>query len=171
MLQEFADWLSRTSISALFTDTTRFDMWLIVPLSQTIHTLAVGFVMIAVGVLNLRMLGVCATGQPYARLNSQLIPWVWVALIALFVTGAAQTIAEPTREIMNNVFRLKVIMLLAVISITYYFSSRVKADPDYWEQSDGRQSLGRMLAVVALTLWLGIAVAGRLIAYVGAIET
>jgi hypothetical protein len=171
MLQEFADWLSHTSLSALFTDTNRFEMWLLVPVSQTVHTLAIGFVLIAVGVLNLRMLGVVATGQSYAKLSNQLMPYVWVSLVALLVTGVLQTIAEPSREIMNTLFRLKVIGLITVIAITYVFSARVKSDPTYWEQSGSHQSLGRVLAAIALALWIGIAVAGRLIAYMGTIES
>lgn len=171
MLEEFANWLSRTEISQLFTDTNRFEMWLLVPLSQTIHTVALGFVLIAVGVLNLRMLGVVATGQPYAKLSNQLTPWIWIGLAACLITGILQTVAEPSREIMNNLFRLKVIGLLIVIAITYVFAARVKNDPMYWEQSDRRHLTGKMLAALALALWVGIATAGRLIAYMGAIES
>jgi uncharacterized membrane protein len=171
MLQEFADWLSRTELSQLFTDTNRFEMWLLVPLSQTIHTVALGFVLIAVGVLNLRMLGVVATGQSYAKLSNQLVPWVWVGLIACLITGILQTIAEPGREIMNTIFRLKVIGLFIVVAITYVFAARVKHNPMYWEESDGRQAAGKLLAALALVLWLAIAAGGRLIAYMGAIES
>lgn len=171
MLQEFAEWLSRTELSQLFTDTNRFEMWLVVPLSQTIHTLALGFVLIAVGVLNLRMLGVVATGQPYAKLSNQLVPWVWVGLAACLVTGVLQTIAEPTREIMNLYFRLKLLGLVFVITVTYVFATRVKDNPMYWEQSESRHVTAKVLAAAALAVWVGIAVAGRWIAYFGNIES
>jgi uncharacterized membrane protein len=171
MLEEFAQWLSRTELSQLFTDTNRFEMWLLVPLSQTIHTLALGFVLIAAGVLNLRMLGVVATGQPYAKLSNQLVPWIWVSLVACLITGILQTIAEPSREIMNLYFRLKIIALFIVITITYVFAARVKSDPMYWEASGSRHATAKILAAAALVMWLGIAVAGRWIAYFGTIET
>jgi outer membrane protein W len=171
MLREFAEWLSRTELSQLFTDTNRFEMWLLIPLSQTIHTLALGFVLIAAGVLNLRMLGVVATGQPYAKLSNQLVPWVWAGLAACLVTGLLQTIAEPSREIMNLYFRLKLIGLVFVVTVTYVFAARVKNDPMYWELSESRHATAKVLAAVALAVWVGIAVAGRWIAYFGGIES
>lgn len=171
MIQNFADWISRTELSQLFTDTNRFEMWLLVPLSQTIHTLALGFVLIAASTLNLRILGVVATGQPYAKLSNQLVPWIWVGLTACLITGILQTIAEPAREMMNLYFRLKIVALVAVVAITYVIAARVKADPLYWEQSESRHTTAKVLAAAALAMWIGIAVAGRWIAYFGNIES
>ena len=165
MLQQLSDWLGSTYLSAVLTDTTRLSNWLIIPISQSVHILAVAIVMISVGVLNLRMLGVGGTRQTFAQLASQLIPWVWGGLIVLFLTGVLQTVAEPGRELLNIGFQLKMILLLASVAITIFYEKSVKSDPNYWEHSPERRSMGRFLAVVSIVFWVGIAAFGRLIAY------
>jgi len=98
------------------------------------------------------------------------VPWIWAALVILFITGTVQTIAEPTREIMNTNFRAKMVMLMITVAITVVYHVQIKKDPNYWERSQERQNLARVLATVSLVLWVGIAAAGRMIAYAGAIE-
>lgn len=170
MLQDLSDWLEQTQLHTIFADTTHLATWLIIPISQTVHILGVAIVMIAVGMLNLQLLGIRVTRQSFAELSARWMPWIWVALAVLFITGAVQTIAEPTRELMNNTFRIKVVMLAIVVLITVVYRAQTKKDPGYWERSEERQGLARSLASVSLILWLGIVAAGRLIAYVGAIE-
>ena len=170
MLQELSDWLTQTPLNTLFSDTTRIETWLIIPISQTIHILGVGIVMIAVGMLNLHLLGVHVTKQSFADLSARWMPWIWSAMVVLFITGAVQTIAEPTRELMNNTFRIKLVMLLIAVAITVLYRVQVKKDVKYWEQPGERRTLAYALASLSLVLWLGIVAAGRLIAYVGAIE-
>jgi hypothetical protein len=170
MLQDLSDWLEQTALHTLFADTTRLETWLIIPLSQTIHILGVAIVMTAIGMLNLQLLGVRVTKQSFAELSAAWMPWMWSAVAVLFVTGAVQTVAEPTRELMNNTFRIKIVMLLIAVAITVFCRVQVRKDLKYWERSGDRRATAFALATLSLVLWLGIVAAGRLIAYVGAIE-
>ncbi len=164
MFQGFTDWLSQTSLNAFLSDTTNFWTWLIIPISQSVHIISVAIVMMAVGLLNLRLLGVTGTRQTFAQLTRHLMPWFWGALIALFLTGTLQTIAEPQRELLNVGFRTKMVMLLITVVITMYYESTIKKDPNYWNSPDHR-AMANVLASVSLVLWIGIAAAGRMIAY------
>jgi len=166
MIEQFTQWLSQTSLNAMLSDTTHLSTWLIIPLSQSIHILSVAVVMISVGVLNLNLLGIAGRRQGFAQLAKHLIPWIWGALIVLFLTGAVQTIAEPTRELLNLTFRVKMVMLLVTAAITLIYQISIKKDPRYWELSPQRRQTGRLLATISLVLWVGIAAAGRLIAYI-----
>lgn len=168
MLQELSDWLAHSQLNTLFSDTTRLETWLIIPLSQSLHILGIAIVMIAVGMLNLQLLGFRVTRQSFAEHTARWMPWIWTGMAILLVTGLVQTIAEPTREIMNYTFRIKMIMLAIVLAITVAYRWQVKKDPNYW--SGERQTLARSLASLSLVLWLGIVAAGRLVAYVGGIE-
>jgi len=170
MLQALSDWLTQTPLHEVFSDTTRLETWLIIPISQTVHILGVAIVMIAIGMLNLRLLGVRVTRQSFANLSARWMPWIWSAMVVLFITGAVQTIAEPTRELMNYTFRIKIVMLLVAVAITVFYRAQVKKDAKYWERSGERRTLAYALASVSLVLWLGIVAAGRLIAYVGRID-
>jgi len=170
MLQEFSDWLSQSSLTALFSDTTLIETWLIIPVSQSLHILGVAIIMISVGMLNLQLLGIGVSRQNFGKLCGQLVPWIWAALALLFITGVVQTIAEPTRELMNITFRTKMVMLAITIAITALYQVQVRKDSKYWENSPEHRNLGRVLASVSLVLWVGILAAGRVIAYFGAIE-
>lgn len=165
MLEGFTEWLGATQLSLVFSDTTQMKTWLIVPVSQSIHILCVTVVMLSVAMLNLRLLGTAGTRLSFAQLASSLLPWIWAALIGLFVTGVVQTIAEPGRELLNIGFRTKMAMLLITVAITLYYEHTLKQDPKYWEVTPERRRLGKTLAAVSLVLWFGIAAAGRLIAY------
>jgi hypothetical protein len=126
--------------------------------------------MTAVGMLNLQLLGVRVTKQSFAEFSAGWMPWIWAAMAALLLTGVVQTIAEPTRELMNNTFRIKIIMLVIAVAITVLYRAQVKKDPGYWQRSGERRTAAYALASLSLVLWLGIVAAGRLIAYVGAID-
>jgi len=165
MLEGFNAWLELTPLTALFSDTTRFETWLIIPVSQCIHLLSIAVLLISAGTLNLKLLGLTGRGQSFAQLASDLLPWIWTSLIILFLTGTVQTIAEPGRELLNVGFRTKMVLLAMAVAITLIFETTVKRDPRYWEHSPQRRKMGRLLATVSLVLWIGIAAAGRLIAY------
>jgi hypothetical protein len=166
MLEQFSDWLLQTELKAFLSDTTHVWTWMIIPMSQTIHIVSVAFLMISVAILNVRLLGFGGRRQSFAQLLSSLMPWIWVALAALLVTGTIQTIAEPARELMSNTFRLKMVLLAIVVAITIVYKRAVAGNPRYWDESPERRRIARVLASFSLVLWLGIAAAGRLIAYV-----
>jgi len=165
MLEGFTEWLSLSRTTAIFSDTTSFWTWLIIPISQCVHIICVAIVMISVGMLNLRLLGIGGMRQSFAELARDLMPWIWGALTLLFITGTIQTVAEPGRELLNVGFRTKMVLLAATVAITLVYERTVKKDPHYWEHSPERRKMAQVLATLSLVFWIGIAAAGRLIAY------
>lgn len=166
MFDQLSQWLTQTQFSAFLADTTHLSTWLIIPVSQCVHILAVAIVLLSVAVLNLHLLGIGGTRQTFAQLARQLLPWVWGALFVLFLTGTLQTIAEPGRELLNIGFRVKMLMLVVSATITLIYQITIRKDPNYWELSPQRRQTGRLLAMASLVLWVGVAALGRLIAYV-----
>ena len=164
MMQIFSNWLVETWLSHLFAD----HIWTVV-ISQTVHIIGVAVVMISVAIINLRILGVAGRSQSIASVTSQFTPWVWWAMLALLITGTLQTLAEPGREIMNMTFRIKLLLLIAVCGITYYYSKALRTDPHFWDVQGAHRTLGMTLASLSIVFWVGIVVCGRLVAYVGAI--
>ena len=164
MLQAFSNWLVETWVSHLFADR----IWTVV-MSQTIHIIGVAIVMMSVAIINLRILGVAGRSQSVAATVSHLVPWVWWAMLALLLTGVLQTFAEPSREIMNWTMRFKVLMLITVSGITYFYTRALRSDPHFWDIEGAHRTLGVSLACLSIVLWVGIVICGRLIAYVGAI--
>jgi uncharacterized membrane protein len=155
----------------MLSDTTHLETWLIIPLSQTIHILSVAVVMISIGVLNVRLLGFGNSRQSFGRLTTQLTPWIWSGLGILLITGLLQTLAEPSRELLNSTFQLKMALLVIAVAITISYRVTTSKAPNYWDVSPDRRRMARLLASTSLVLWLCILSAGRLIAYFGAFES
>jgi hypothetical protein len=58
-------------------------------------------------------------------------------------------------------------LLGAAILVTLAFQHTVRRNAGFWDLSPARRGLARLTALISLSLWLSIAVCGRLIAYVG----
>jgi cbb3-type cytochrome oxidase subunit 1 len=161
MIKRFCDWLANTSLSQQFSSTDWF-----VPTIQTIHILAVSAAIVMFAMLNVRLLGITRRDLPLAELAGTFVPWIWHALLVLLATGILLTITEPARELLNNAFRLKMLLILALVILTAVLRSTLLRDPGFWTRSKRRQHLGQSLAIVSLILCVSIVSCGRLIAYV-----
>jgi hypothetical protein len=93
------------------------------------------------------------------------IPLIWASLLVLFVTGTLLIVTEPARELLNNVFRVKMLLVITLIASTAILRTTLRRDPTYWDHTARRRIVGRALAVTILILCVGIVAAGRLIAY------
>jgi hypothetical protein len=71
MFRPFADWLSATPLSQLFQNQS----W-VVPTSQSIHIVCVCLVFTSALMINLRLLGVGASGRSISQLTRSLVPWM-----------------------------------------------------------------------------------------------
>ena len=161
MIQKFCDWLASTWISQSFANAGWF-----VPTVQTVHILAIAAVVTMLAMLNFRLLRITRSGPPVHSLAGGYVPWVWRALIVLLISGILLTITEPSRELMNDSFRLKMILVLALVVLTAVLRSTLRKDAGYWSASPGRRRLGSAIALTSLLLCVSIVAAGRLIAYV-----
>jgi hypothetical protein len=161
MMQQFSDWLAATSLSQLFAGMNWF-----VPTVQTLHILSIAVVVTTLGMLDFRLLRLIRSGPPLQTLAGNFIPWTWRALGVLLATGILLIITEPTRELMNDAFRLKMLLVLALVVLTFVFQAANTREPGYWSASSARRRLGGVLGIISLLLCVSIVVAGRLIAYV-----
>jgi uncharacterized membrane protein len=160
-MQAFSDWLAATSLSKLFADLSWF-----VPTVQTIHILAIAAVVTLLSMLNLRLLRITRSGPSLHTLTAGYVPWVWRSLVILLVSGLLLTITEPSRELMNDTFRLKMLLVVVLTVLTVILRSTLRHDPEYWTSTPQRRLLGGAIAAVSLILCVSIVAAGRLIAYV-----
>jgi hypothetical protein len=160
MFRPFADWLSTTRISTLFQD----QLW-VVPTSQSIHIVCVCLVFASAIMINLRLLGVGASGRTISQLTDQVVPWMWRALCVLLFTGVVQTIAEPVRQFVAPVFWAKMMMVIVVALMTAVFARKVRANAARWDAAGTRPSSAKVFAIVSTMLWIAIITCGRFIGY------
>jgi hypothetical protein len=161
VIQEFCDWLSMTGISVAFQSADWF-----VPTVQTVHIISIAVLLTSVYVVSFRLIGVTRGRQPLAVLIAKSTPWVWTTLCVLLGTGILLTITEPARELLNWVFRLKMLMVAALAGILLVVQVRMRRSPDYWTETPARRLVARAIGIAAVLIGAGIVTAGRWIAYV-----
>ncbi|MEO7207401.1 MAG: DUF6644 family protein [Steroidobacteraceae bacterium] len=161
MIQEFCDWLSMTGVSVAFQSANWF-----VPTVQTVHIISIAILLTSVYVVSFRLIGVTRGAQPLSVLIAKSTPWVWTTLCVLLGTGILLTITEPARELLNWVFRLKMLMVVALASILLFVQIRLRRSPEYWTESPARRLAARAIGIAAVIIGAGIVTAGRWIAYV-----
>ncbi len=161
MIQEFCDWLSATNLSVAFQSANWF-----VPTVQTVHIISIAILLTSVYVMSFRLIGVTRGGQSLAIVVAKSTPWVWATLGVLLGTGILLTITEPARELLNWVFRAKMLMVAALAAILWVVQIRLRQSPEYWTESPGRRLAARAIGIGAVLIGAGIVTAGRWIAYV-----
>jgi hypothetical protein len=161
VIEQFCDWLSRTSVSVEFQSANWF-----VPLVQTVHIIAIAILLTSVYVVSFRLIGLTRGTQALATLTAKLTPWIWTALCVLLVSGTLLTITEPARELLNWAFRVKMLMVLALAGMLRVVQLRMRQNPQYWTESPARRHAARAIGIVSVIIGASIVTAGRWIAYV-----
>lgn len=135
------------------------------PMVQTVHLLSLAAVMGSIVLISLRMLGLALPSQSANELTRRLMPWTWWALPFMALSGLVFIFARPVRYLSNPVFGLKFTLLVPAIILALLFHRASVQDAHFWERSLGRRISSKAAAFVCLVLWLGVAMAGRWIAY------
>jgi hypothetical protein len=150
MIENLCNWLAGTTVSVAFQSWGWF-----VPTVQVVHILCVGIVFTAILRLSVLFIARRADSRGAAELWLRLRPSVWTALLVLLLTGTLLTIAEPARELLNWVFRTKMLLVMVLVGLLATLP-----------RLNFQQATGRALGLLLLTVGLALITAGRWIAYV-----
>ena len=156
-LHEISRWLESTPSSEWMQRT----IW-VIPSVQTVHILGICAVMSSIAMLTLRLFGVVGRGWPLPEVSHRFLPWVWGALLVLLLSGATLIVADPERELLNEVFWLKMYVLMGAVLMTALFQFVGSRGNGFW---DRRRLAAAVTAALWLVLWVVTAAAGRWMAY------
>jgi hypothetical protein len=159
-LHAFCQWLSETPLSLTIQNVS----W-IIPSVQTVHIACIAIVISSVFMMDLRLLNLAGRQQPTASYAARFLPWIWYTLPVLLLTGTILIIGEPSRSLENPAFQLKMVLLIGAMIATAILHRPIGREPAYWELTPRHQATAKVVAVISLTLWIGIVFAGRWIAY------
>jgi|SRR5581483_8118061 len=150
----FSRWLESTALSQAIQTTS----WAI-PGIQVIHILCLATLFALALNLSLRVAGRGLVLESSRALAERFVPAMGICLILLLVSGALLILAEPSRTITNQVFYIKMILLVTAIVLTLWLANVARREPEKPSR------LHIALAVLCMLVWTGIIVAGRYIAY------
>ena len=155
----FLVWLEDTALSVLIREAP--SVWGF-PFVLFLHTLGLG---IAAGMsvaLNLWVLG-WAERYPAAPLRGAF-PIVWLGFTIALVSGVLLLIAYPTKALTDPVFYLKLALIGGALAQLGWLRRRL-FDTPFADRAMRPSRSMRLFAGVALALWAGAVLTGRLLAY------
>jgi hypothetical protein len=132
---------------------------------ESVHVLGITLLVGTIALLDLRMLGVVLRGVSVSRIARTVFPLTWSGFVIMFVSGFLLFWAEAAKNYGNPAFRIKLLLLLLVGLNPLIFHTTIYRRVNEWEQLEVSPWRARTAAIASLSLWSGIIVAGRMIAY------
>lgn len=130
------------------------------PLAECVH---IGGFAVSVGTIalvDLRMLNLGLRRETTARLLRYTEPWTLIALVFVVFSGAALFISQSDIYLANQVFPIKMAMLVVAIIFNFTIHRKVASSPT------ASPGLSKLVAILSLLLWVGIVFGGIFIAFV-----
>jgi hypothetical protein len=152
MLLPVFEWLGSLAVSQAINES----LWAFAVI-QAFHLLALAVLLGAVLIVDLRLLG-GLSHQPLGQLARDARPWLIGALVAIVLTGMPQLMSNSMRVYYSDWFWIK--MSLFAVALVFTFTLRHKVT----QLDETRiRPWGPIVGVVSITLWVAIAINGRLI--------
>lgn len=160
-MTEFWYWLEATELAFQVGATWWF------PLIESLHVLSAVFVLGAILMVDLRLMGLAALRYSTNSLLRELLPWCWFAFVSAIITGGLLFIVQASNYVNNTAFIAKLVLLLLAGVNVLVFHWRVLPGI-----GDARQALragsraARINGSLSLLLWCGVILAGRWIGHI-----
>jgi hypothetical protein len=129
-------------------------------IDETFRIMALGMLIGTLVIVDLRLLGLGMRRQSVPQLAGFLAPWTLLGVALMIITAVPLFMSEAIKLSGSSPFFYKMIFL--VCAITLHFTLHRKATASSTRQGSG---LGKLAACLSLICWLGVALAGRAIAF------
>jgi hypothetical protein len=155
-LLQYFQWCYGTPLG----ETIRESTWMF-PVIEAFHLLGLGLTVGAILLVDLRLLGAGLSRQPVAQLAAGAQPWLMGSLTLMFATGIPLFMSESIKCYYSLPFWVKMTSLFLALVFTFTIRRRVTRSG----LAAKSPRLGRVVAVVSLCLWFGVAWGGRWIGF------
>lgn len=136
----------------------RSSPWLF-PVIATVHLFGLVIIGGTALVVNLRLLGFGLSRQPAAQLARDTEPLLLVGIGIMLATGVLLFLCFATKYYYLAPFWVKLASLTVVLLFTFTIHRRVVMD------AERTATAGRLVALISMSLWISVALGGRLIGF------
>lgn len=135
------------------------------PAIESLHVIALTFVVGTIWIVDLRLLGLASTHRPVTRVTSEILPWTWGAFAAAAITGLLLFSSIATRYYDNGPFRYKVLLLaLAGLNMLAFHSMAYKSVAQ-WDDAPSPPAAAKLAGGLSIVFWTAIVAFGRWIGF------
>ena len=148
-----------------FAEAIRIGVWWF-PVVETIHVLAIVFVLGSIARVDLRLIGAISRDRPITHVSSEMLPWTWASFVVAAISGTALFTARAIHYVDTIYFDLKMILMIAAGINMLYFEYVTKKTSMQWDRDARPPGNVRFAGATSLILWLGVVATGRFIGFV-----
>ena len=138
---------------------------IVFPWIESIHVLAITFVVGSSAIVDLKLLGLASRNDTIARMTREVVPWTVAAFGLAAVTGALLFVSAAARYWDNGFFRAKLLLLLAAGLNMLVFHCVTGRDTAKWDVGVQPPTAARVAGGVSLAFWVLIVVCGRWVGF------
>lgn len=160
ILYSLCYWLGNSLLGRSIHDST----WMF-PVIETVHLFGVVILVGSASVLDLRLMGMAFKDYTVSMLAKRFLPWIWAGFAVQVVTGFLLFASEAAKMYGSDVFRAKMLMLVAAGINALVFQLIAYRSVGRWERDPVAPWSARFAGAFSILLWFGIVGAGRWIAY------
>lgn len=131
------------------------------PLLESIHVIAITFLVGSILTVDLRLVGVSALQYPARVIIRELTPWTWAAFVLSLPTGFGMFMTRAAHYAGNPAFRWKLLLLLLAGVNMAVFHLRSARGIEEWGSKERPPGRARAAGVLSLLLWSTAILAGR----------
>jgi hypothetical protein len=102
-------------------------------------------------VLDLRLMGIAAKGEPLPQFARQLRPWLWTGLVMVVISGFFMFAGDAVDFYGADTFRVKLLVVLVAVLFGIFVYSKAAA----WGEQPSIALGAKFLALLSLVLWIG----------------
>jgi hypothetical protein len=132
---------------------------------ETTHVLTLAVFLGMLLIIDLRMLGWTLTSVPASRIAARLDVPMMLGFAVMIITGVLLFYAAPIRTTQSIWFRIKVVLLIAAGINAMLFRRKMHGALHSWDSDPVPPKSVRTAAALSVTLWTGVVITGRCIAY------
>jgi hypothetical protein len=132
---------------------------------ESVHVLGITALFGSIAILDLRMLGLILRRISVTSIARSVFPITWSGFSVMFVSGFLLFWSEAAKNYTNPAFRIKIALLALAGLNPLIFHTSVYRRVHEWEVLEISPWRARAAAIASLTLWSGVIIAGRAIAY------
>jgi len=160
LLLDFAQWMDAQPWSSSLHESFYLFNWL-----ETTHVMTLMLSLGMLVVIDLRMLGWIMPTVPASKIADRLFVPMIIGFSIMVITGVWLFTAIPIRYTQSIWFRIKLILLFAAFINAVLFHRHLKASAGSWDTAPKPPKRTRTAAALSLSLWAGVVICGRFIAY------
>jgi hypothetical protein len=159
-IQTILVWLENTPLAQAIAESP-----VLFPTIESIHVLAITFVVGSIALVDLRLLGLTGRDQKPGRIAADILPWTWGAFILAACAGSLLFASQAEKYFGNTAFRTKFsLMALAGINMLV-FQLITGRNIDSWPEDAPTPLTAKIAGGLSLALWVGVVTCGRLIGF------